>query len=76
MREKSNLGEASDSKKQTKQARYHEKHKVILTWIKKDLKELLKRIGDGSTTKGSEIALDVLLRDSSICKMILTKAKD
>lgn len=37
-----------DNPKQTKQERYHEKNNLVLSWIKADLKELLKRLGNGS----------------------------
>ena len=76
MTEKSNLGQANDCKKKDNRLIYTQKHKLCRAWIKEDLKLLLQRIGDGSTTKGSEILLNELLKDGSICKLILTNKPD
>lgn len=76
MQEKSKTEQPKNNQKQTKQDRYKQKHNICKCWIKSDLKELFKKIGSGSIIKGSEIALDALLRDGSICKMILTNKSD
>jgi len=76
MQEKQKIEQSDNAKKQSKQERYHVKHKLVLSWIKADLKELLKRLGNGSITKGSEIALNVLLQDGSVSKAILTNKPD